>query len=121
MSGLFSRLFGNDNANPISSTNPLPVTTYTPTDTPANSTSVSAASLPTVSTNVPFTAASNNFTLTNNSALLGSILYVSLISPATTTSYAIQPQTTFTYAGASIIGIWIIGSAATGGYSLFAH
>ncbi len=121
MSGLFSRLLGNDNANPISSTNPLPVTIYTPTDTAANSTSVSAATLPTTSTNIAFTAAATNFTLTNNSASGGSILYVSLVSPATTTSYAIQPQATFTYAGASITGIWIIGSASTGGYSLFAH
>jgi hypothetical protein len=116
-SGLFSRIFGVDNANPISSTNPLP--TIPGTQTIANGTSVTA-SIPGSSTTVTLTAASTNILITTSPG--AAILYVNPWGGAATASnFAIQPGSSMSFTCLPITSFTIFGATATGTYSVLAH
>jgi hypothetical protein len=122
-SGLFSRIFGVDNANPITSTNPLPVATGGSALTGASITSVTGT-VPAASTQISFTAPSGNFII-QIGGTTPAITYLSFVSPATTSSFAINPITatagSYTYSGAPVSSIYIIGASAAGTYSVLAH
>jgi hypothetical protein len=48
-------------------------------------------------------------------------LYFSLVSPATTSNFGIPPGIAYSYTGAPVSAVYIIGSAASGNYNVFAH
>lgn len=76
-------------------------------------------SIPSSSTKVTFTAPSAYFTIVNLSPT--TTVYVSPVNPATTSSFSIAPDAAFSYGGSPLTSIYIIGSAASGSYSIFAH
>jgi len=85
---------------------------------PTGQTSTSG-SIPAASTLVTLTAPSSNFTLVNYSTSVN--LYWSPVSPATTSSFPIAPGGSYTYSGSPLSSFYIIGTAASGTYGVFAN
>lgn len=85
---------------------------------PAGMTS-STAAIPASSTQVTLTAPSSYITVANLSAT--TTIYFSAVSPSTTSSFAIAPNSAYSYVGVPLYSYYIIGSAASGNYSTFAH
>lgn len=88
-------------------------------NTPATSTGVTA-NIPATSTFVAFAAPSANFVLINNSSTV--TLYWSLVSPASSTTNHLAPNFAgYSYSGAPLLGIYIMGSSGSDTYTLTAH
>lgn len=86
---------------------------------PGGSTTVTQA-IPSTSTLVTLTAPSAYITITNLST--DATLYVSFVSPATTSKAAILPNGgKLEYTGVRLSQFWVIGSAASGNFSTVAH
>lgn len=85
---------------------------------PAGQTTLTAA-IPATSTAVTLTAVSSYITVVNLSTT--TTLYFSAVSPATTSNFSIAPSSAYSYNGAGLTVFYVIGSAASGNYSVFAH
>jgi hypothetical protein len=85
---------------------------------PTGETSTTAA-IPASSTTVTLTAPSGYITIVNLSTT--TTLYFSAVSPATTSNFAIAPSSAFSYSGVPLSVFYVIGSAASGNYSVLAH
>lgn len=89
---------------------------------PTGSTYTTAV-IPNTSTLVTLTAASGYITIVNLSAT--TVLYWSPVSPAVAStsagSFTIAPNSAWSYQGTPLSTFYIIGSAASGSYSVQAH
>lgn len=84
-----------------------------------NGTTASLTAIPAASTLATFTAPAQYITVVNTSS--STTLYVSPVSPATTTSFPILPNSAWSYQGVPLVGLYFIGSAASGNYGLYTH
>jgi hypothetical protein len=75
--------------------------------------------IPATSTLVTLTAPSGYITIVNTSAT--TTLYYSPVSPATTSSFPILPNSAYSYGGVPLSSIYVIGSTNSGNYGLIAH
>lgn len=85
---------------------------------PAGQTSITAA-IPASSTAVNLTFSSSYITIVNLSTT--TTIYFSAVSPATTSNFSIAPSSAYSYNGAGLSVFYILGSAASGNYSVLAH
>lgn len=81
-------------------------------------TSINAA-IPATSTKVTLTAVSSYITISNLSS--ATTLYWNPLSPATTSNFAIAPNSAYSYSGSGLTEFYVIGSAASGSYAVVAH
>ena len=75
--------------------------------------------IPASSTTVTLVAPSSYITIANLSAV--QTVYFSPVNPATTSSFAIQPGSAYSYQGSPLTSFWVIGTAASDQYSVLAH
>lgn len=75
--------------------------------------------IPATTTTVTFTQPSTQVTIVNGSST--TILYFNFFAAATLSNFQILPNSAFTYDGNPRTFVNIIGSAASGTYSIFAH
>jgi len=85
---------------------------------PTGITSTTTA-IPNTSTTITLVALSNVITITNYSST--TIIYINPNGAATTSNFAIAPNSSFTYDGMPLNSFQIIGSAASGNYGVWAQ
>ena len=78
------------------------------------------ATIPNVSTAVNLTAPSNVFCLVNYSSTVS--IYVSCISPATSSNFTVKPGASYSYDGVPVSTFYILGSTTTSDlYGVYGH